>query len=463
MPSPRGTPSRRNRTGAEDAGSPVTPSRRSARTAANAPTTPSQETATPSRSARGGNNEVETPMRMGANARNNLGGRSVRVESSDTLNVPTSPALPATSPGGVGLHDIDLSSPLNYGTPSSMGSIRTPRSGIRGTPMRARPDIRQDRLLRQVNIGSDALDPIAEQRSDITPSGEAAPHLVIWGTDVVVSECKRKFTQFLLRYIDMEIAQDEMTENINLSEPFYMQKLEEIHSLEEPFLNINCAHLKTFDEGLYRQLICYPQEVIPTFDMAINEMFFERYPAAILEHQIQVRPFNAEKTRNMRALNPEDIDQLISISGMVIRTSNIIPEMREAFFKCIVCSFTTTVEIDRGRIHEPTLCSNCNTNHCFQMVHNRSQFTDKQMIKLQESPDDMAAGQTPHNVLLFAHNDLVDKVQAGDRVTVTGIYRAIPIQEHPRARNVKSVYRTHIDVVHFRKIDSKRLYEEEEG
>lgn len=36
-----------------------------------------------------------------------------------------------------------------------MGSIRTPRSGIRGTPIRVRPDIRQDRRIRQVNIGSD--------------------------------------------------------------------------------------------------------------------------------------------------------------------------------------------------------------------------------------------------------------------------------------------------------------------
>lgn len=61
------------------------------------------------------------------------------------------------------------------------------------------------------------------------------------------------------------------------------------------------------------------------------------------------------------------------------------------------------------------------------------------MVKLQESPgnyihwkflnfdyrvefctDDMPAGQTPHTVVLFAHNDLVDAVQPGDRVTVTG-------------------------------------------
>ena len=80
---------------------------------------------------------------------------------------------------------------------------------------------------------------------------------------------------------------------------------------------------------------------------------------------VQVRTFNVEKTKNMRALNPEgelslslslscaqvlilmrslysvyvcvcvyvcacaDIDQLITISGMVIRTSPLIPEMRE--------------------------------------------------------------------------------------------------------------------------------------
>ena len=53
-------------------------------------------------------------------------------------------------------------------------------------------------------------------------------------------------------------------------------------------MNIDCGHLKTFDADLYRQLICYPQEVIPTFDMAVNEVFFEKYPDAQLQHQIQV-------------------------------------------------------------------------------------------------------------------------------------------------------------------------------
>ena len=74
----------------------------------------------------------------------------------------------------------------------------------------------------------------------------------------------------------------------------------------------------------------------------------------------------------------------------------------------------------------------------------------------------MPAGQTPHTVTLYAHNDLVDKVQPGDRITVTGIYRATPLRVNPIQQTVKSVYRTHVDVIHYRKCDVHRLHEDNE-
>ncbi|KAK2576633.1 hypothetical protein KPH14_005299 [Odynerus spinipes] len=402
---------------------------------------------------------VETPLRWGSRrTQETIAGSS---EAGSQIPVSSPIAAQQTSPLAAGMSEIDLSSPLNYGTPSSLGSIRTPRSGIRGTPIRQRTDIRTDKRMRQVNL----TEPIPEEENipGTSESENAGPQLVIWGTNVVVNRCKEQFKRFVLRFIDPEAENDELPENMNLTEPLYLQKLEEIHTLEEPYLNVNCAHLEIFDEQLYRQLICYPQEVIPTMDMAANEMFFERYPAAVLEHQIQVRPFNVTRTKSMRLLNPEDIDQLITVSGMVIRTSNIMPEMREAFFECIVCGFSTLIEMDRGRIVEPTACTKCNNNYCFTLIHNRSHFSDKQMIKLQESPDDMPAGLTPHTVILYAHNDLVDAVSPGDRVFVTGIYRAIPLRLNPRQSYVRAVYKTHIDVVHFRKHDSKRLYDQQEG
>lgn len=135
-------------------------------------------------------------------------------------------------------------------------------------------------------------------------------------------------------------------------------------------------------------------------------MFFDKHNDVTLEHEIQVRPFNAGESKNMRSLNPEgsssyliiihfclnmfffhkDIDKLITISGMVIRTSSLIPEMRAALFRCISCQNTVTSELERGRITEPTICKNCNASHTFQLVHNRCFFTDKQMVKLQEAP-----------------------------------------------------------------------------
>ncbi|XP_046833471.1 DNA replication licensing factor MCM4 [Vespa crabro] len=405
------------------------------------------------------NNTVETPLRWGSRRiQETIAGSS---EGGSQIPASSPNAAQQTSPLAPGMSEIDLSSPLNYGTPSSLGSIRTPRSSVRGTPIRQRTDIRTDKHMRQVNLS----EPIPEEPNipGTSESENAGPQLVIWGTNVVVNRCKEQFKRFVLRFIDPEAENDELPENMNLTEPLYLQKLEEIHTLEEPYLNINCAHLEIFDEQLYRQLICYPQEVIPTMDMAANEMFFERYPAAVLEHQIQVRPFNVSRTKSMRLLNPEDIDQLITVSGMVIRTSNIMPEMREAFFECIICGFSTLVEMDRGRIVEPTACTKCNNNYCFTLIHNRSHFSDKQMIKLQESPDDMPAGHTPHTVIIFAHNDLVDAVSPGDRVYVTGIYRAQPLRVNPRQSNVRAVYKTHIDVVHFRKHDSKRLYDQQEG
>lgn len=32
----------------------------------------------------------------------------------------------------------------------------------------------------------------------------------------------------------------------------------------------------------------------------------------------------------------------------------------------------------------------------------------------------MPAGQTPHTTIVYGHNDLVDKVQPGDRINITG-------------------------------------------
>jgi DNA replication licensing factor MCM4 len=117
--------------------------------------------------------------------------------------------------------------------------------------------------------------------------------------------------------------------------------------------------------------------------------------------------------RNMyNSLNFLDIDQLVCIKGLLIRSSPILPEMAVgtsliffiswlfelfflqwiyiyiAFFRCSICDKSVEVEVDRSKIDEPSRCprKQCNSSGTMVLIHNRSIFKDKQVCRLQETP-----------------------------------------------------------------------------
>lgn len=91
------------------------------------------------------------------------------------------------------------------------------------------------------------------------------------------------------------------------------------------------------------------------------------------------------------------------------------------------------------------------------LVHNRCEFADRQIVRLQETPDSVPDGQTPHTVSLGLYDELVDTVKPGDRVTVTGIFRSVPVRLNPRQRVIKSLFKTYVDVLHVKKTDKRRM------
>jgi DNA replication licensing factor MCM4 len=108
------------------------------------------------------------------------------------------------------------------------------------------------------------------------------------------------------------------------------------------------------------------------------------------------------------------------------------------------------VEIDRGKIDEPARCPRdvCGTMGTMALVHNRCEFADRQVIRLQETPDAVPDGQTPHTVSLSVYDELVDVAKPGDRLIVTGIFRSIPVRINPRTRAIKNLFKTFLDIVH---------------
>ena len=143
----------------------------------------------------------------------------------------------------------------------------------------------------------------------------------------------------------------------------------------------------------------------------------------------------------------------------MIRATPVIPDMKVAFFRCLTCNHTVQVEIERGKIDEPARCPRdvCATVGSMSLVHNRCDFADRQVIRLQETPDAVPDGQTPHTVSLSVYDDLVDVSKPGDRLVVTGIFRSMPVRVNPRQRTLKSLFRTFVDVVHVRLGTDDRL------
>ncbi len=80
---------------------------------------------------------------------------------------------------------------------------------------------------------------------------------------------------------------------------------------------------------------------------------------------IQVRPHNLRKVYRIRELGPTHIEKLVSLRGIVIRNSDIVPEMKEAHFACTKCFGEEERTVQMGRIVEPTFCPNCEQRDTF--------------------------------------------------------------------------------------------------
>ncbi|KRZ73116.1 DNA replication licensing factor MCM4 [Trichinella papuae] len=274
----------------------------------------------------------------------------------------------------------------------------------------------------------------------------------IWGTGICLTDLEGKFGNFIEEFQPSDTDETESTEK------YYLELLKNVHLSESTSFEINLQHLKQFDEALYYLVLTYPADVIPYLDYVANNIYAKHFPTG-RRNELQVRPYNGDRIQCMRALDPKDVNRLVTMNGLVTRSTGIIPEMRCGFFECAICKSSTMVENEMGFIKEPDYCESCQTKNTFVLICNKSLFLSRQLIKLQEFPDEMPPGQAPLSITLHAHGALVDTVQPGDRVTVCGIYRANPVRERSNFRGCRPVLKVHVDVLHFQKMEAFQLQE----
>ncbi|KAK8049685.1 hypothetical protein PG994_011415 [Apiospora phragmitis] len=315
------------------------------------------------------------------------------------------------------------------------------------------------------------VDPNTSEANVLGGRGETT----IWGTNVSVDDAYAGLKDFMKNFTKKyRMWTEGMTKEQTDADPDsetkpYFEELKNMLALGQRILYVDIADFKVYPRTrkLWHHIQSYPQELVPLMDQCCQDVMVELAQAEDARQRNQStgasasRPSGAPSSdmqfpSSERSEEPvstpsgstssakpcfggsADMDKLICIKGLVIRTTPVIPDMKEAFFRCSVCNHSVLVELDRGRIREPTACPRplCDSKNSMQIIHNRCKFADKQIIKLQETPD---------------------AVPAGDRVRVTGIYCTNPVRVNPRMRTVKSVFKTYVDIVHVQKVDDKRM------
>ncbi|DBA99001.1 TPA: hypothetical protein ACH3X1_014276 [Trebouxia sp. C0004] len=347
----------------------------------------------------------------------------------------TAASLPASSiPGSTARpHMRFLAPPLSgtrrpYGSDTSQGH----------SPQRRR------RLSLPDDSGSTGAD------SEAMSEGETEHETFVWGTNLVIADVQNRIRRFMRGFTQE-----------GSSEALYTTLIKQEMDSEEVFLNIDMLHMYKYDSMLYVQLIDYPGEVIPLLDNEARSIATDLIVGQLPEDKsCTVRPFNLKENKVIRDLDPDDLNKLISVSGMVTRTSNIIPDLRIGLFRCAACGKEVQSYMMGGVLEEPCKCpeATCGKSMTMQLMHNLSEYSDKQLIKVQENPNAIPEGETPHSVTFFAHDHLVDMAKPGDRVTITGIYKVEGMRVNARMSLLKSAFKPFIDAVHISKDERTKKF-----
>lgn len=253
-----------------------------------------------------------------------------------------------------------------------------------------------------------------------------------------------------------------------MTELIYRNQLNDLELLESTIFEVNGTHLKEFDRELYYQFIYFPIEMISFFDHTLKRLYercfidnshsdLARTEREQRKEKLMVGIKHLDTHTSIKSLGPKNINRLISVRGIVIRASEVYPDMKTAFFRCSNCRTETKVGLDHARVQEPTECPSCRFKSSFELIHNLCDFADKQYIKFQEMPEYVGEGETPQSLTVICYDNNVDGIRPGDRVELVGIYRAQSVKIQRIKSNLKSVFNTYIDVISYRILEENRF------
>lgn len=215
----------------------------------------------------------------------------------------------------------------------------------------------------------------------------------------------------------------------------YFERINNMMASGAQSLIVDYIDLDSYNPLLAKEITHKPDEYLEAFNEAVLSVLREIHPdyEQEIHEKIRVRIGNYTVQKGLREINADLINKLVSISGMVVRSSEVKPLAKKIAYKCTNCSTVTDAQLKGLVMKKPVKCPACSEKE-LEMDPESSLFIDFQMVRLQELPEDLPAGQLPHYIEVTVMSDLVDQCRPGDRIMLTGIIRIEQEQLVPQAK-----------------------------
>jgi replicative DNA helicase Mcm len=215
----------------------------------------------------------------------------------------------------------------------------------------------------------------------------------------------------------------------------YFDRINNMMASGAQSLIVDYIDLDSYNPLLAKEITHKPDEYLEAFNEAVLSVLREIHPdyEQEIREKIRVRIGNYTVQKGLREINADLINKLVSISGMVVRSSEVKPLAKKVAYKCTNCNTVTEAQLKGLVMKKPVKCPACSEKE-LEMDPESSLFIDFQMVRLQELPEDLPAGQLPHYIEVTVMSDLVDQCRPGDRIILTGIIRIEQEQLAPQAK-----------------------------
>lgn len=230
------------------------------------------------------------------------------------------------------------------------------------------------------------------------------------------------------------------SEKINLTtakfEEFFTTKYkDQVYGILEKYpdersLIIDYQDLEMFDPDQADLLLEKPEEVISAAQKAVKNI-----DPLMKGAEINVRFANVTNIIPLKILLSKYIGSFVSADGIVRKTDEIRPRIETGVFECRGCMRLHEVEQTNDRhIMEPSLCSDCG-GRSFRLLEGESKYIDTQTARMQEPLENLSGGTEPKQMLMVLEDDLVDNLNPGDKVRITGVLKTFREERSGKFKN----------------------------